>query len=927
MVKGVGLSATATTLLPQTTAALTVTPKNIPASTISLRLSCNAAQCGSLDGHEYIAPHLAASTLSLSVTVAASSTIPGAKGSKIQFTIVPSPTITSISPRSVASESTQLITLTGFGFNSSSTVQATSELENKPVQVTSIHVGGSTSIAFSLGLNTGEAGIVSIQVHNDVPASLSPPVSLYVAPSEAEGDEKLPVFNVSAYAASGSPQIFHCSGKAGGYTLVCDENTIDFAPTQGVRVVSAGPNEQNPSVQQQPQLDEMGSRASGSHSYCYVVYATDALGGISAPSPRTCVSGEPSLSYLGTYNSLAPPYSTPLSAFLWYVSEDGGPFQLFSVGMDAANDVGQRIGTRGGWPSSYPVGSSGVRKNEDFFTTVTSVSGNEITLSQPLVSSVNEVEVDHDDTNAIQAAIDAAESVGGGVIKIGRGTFSVRRPSFQYYAFSGDTYPRFTTTYRLKPSWLGYSNLHIPNGSTGNVFLEGDGAATILQTPPDFGGYGKLIAVGDYSNPAFQPYPAIKIEEVDKGATSIVLSEASQAGVLHAGDDVWLYSGAFDPNLQNPMCVDSGGSAGGNCHFSELNSVLSIEGRDITLKYPTSKKFFDDGRDSFGLVKLPTTPHNVGIENLTIDTYNPVTGSGFVYGLLIDHVKVNGFVNHGAFGGGFKRDVLIKNSSWGVGLGDASWYGTEEYDQFTNVGLIDDTVIGHAAPGSEGPSLGARLYFTEGTSQVVIEGSTFDHVSLLFQETTDDIVDGNEFYDGDVSVGGSFNPFNHPLSWGPPQDASFLSFGSQEAAEVKNNVFNIDSDFYPPWIINLGHFVKGQVDDNIIVDDSPRQLIAVISSDGGEINGNMITLGTHAISSWGIAAIPDEGPGAQASSFDLEKNTINGGSELAGIYVVDSGFTNAAPMCIAGNTINIQNGPKVSVPSSTTNQICVGSGL
>lgn len=921
--RSVSISASVATLLPQTTAALTVTPRDIPASTVTLQLSCNSSQCGSLYGHVFTAPQLATPD-PLNVTVTASSTVPATQHSTFQFTIVPPATITSISPRSAVSGSTQQMTITGFGFNSSSIVEANSELDKNPVQVTNIHVDSPTAITFSLSLPLSESGMVSIQVYNTAPASSSSPVDLYVTPSSAKGDGGLPIFNVSAYAASGSPQTFHCSGKAGGYRLTCDDAAIDFLPNQGIRIVGAGANEQNPSVKQQPQLDKIGVSTSGIHSYCYVVYATDVLGGISTPSPQTCISGEPSLSYSGTYNNLAPPYKLPLSAFIWYVSEDSGPFQLFSVGLDAADDVGQRIGTRNGWPSSYPAGSSGISKNEDLFTTVVSINGNEITLAQPLVSSVDEAEVDHDDTGAIQSAINAAVSAGGGVIKIGDGTFNVRRPSFQYYTFNGETYPSFTTTYSLKPSWIGYTNLYIPNGATGNVFIKGNGASTILQTPPDFGGFGKLIAIGDYSNPAYPPYPAIKIDDVGKGGTSLVLSDVSQIGVLHAGDDIWLYSGAFDPNPKDAPCVDSGGSAGGNCHFSELNSILRIEGRVITLKYPTSKKIYDDGRDSFGLVKLPVTPHNVGIENLTINTSNPITGSGLVYGLLINHVTINGFLNHGAFGGGFKRDVLIENSSWGLGLGDVSWYGTEEYDQFTNVEFINDAVTGHAAPRSEGPSQCARLYFTEGTSQVVIEGSTFDHVSILFEDTTDNIVDGNEFNDAHVSIGGSFDPFNHPLLQGPLNDAAFLSFGSQQASEVNNNVFNIDSTFYPPWIINLRHFVKGQIDGNTIVDNSPGSL-AVINSAGGKIKGNMITLGTRAISSWVIAAIPDEGPGVPASSFDIEGNIINAGSALAGIYVVDSGFTNTAPMCIAGNTINIQNGPKISVSSSTINQTCAAS--
>jgi hypothetical protein len=49
-------------------------------------------------------------------------------------------------------------------------------------------------------------------------------------------------------------------------------------------------------------------------------------------------------------------------------------------------------------------------------------------------------------------------------------------------------------------------------------------------------------------------------------------------------------------------------------------------------------------------------------------------------------------------------------------------------------------------------------------------------------------------------VGRSYNPFNHAFFWGAAQDPAYLSFGSQEAAEIGYNVFNLDANVYLNYI-------------------------------------------------------------------------------------------------------------------------------
>jgi hypothetical protein len=915
------LSANPDVLLPGQTATITVKATNVPSSDIFLNLSCSAAYCGSISGGTYTAPALTGNPLS--VTVSASTKNNKTAPDSIQLTISPPPVITSISPSIVTAGTTAELTITGTGFLPNATIAATS-FDGGSLTLSQVKVLSPTSLSLTAAFPPAGAGAAGIKVSNPSPASSSAFADVYVEPAVQQSAVKSLIFSVASYHASGSASTYQCSGSAGSDILTCNSSSMDFTPGEGIRIVDAGMPERNPAPTNSPIVTPIAGRrnsnTTGTHSDCYVVYATDAYGGISTPSPRTCVSDQPTLAFSGTYNQLSPPYSLPFTSFLWYVSEDGGPYELFNVdrGNNAAQDMGERIGSYGGWPASYSAGSSGITKNGDFFTIVTAVNGNQIVLQEPLDTSVTDTEADHDDTSAIQAAINAAEQAGGGIVQIGSGHFNVRRPTFFYWPSHQSPYTTPTLDYRLKPSFAGGALLYIADGSTGHITIDGAGTSTVLQTPP--GGDGGLLTVGNYSSPAYSPFIAMSMEPLDKGSTSVTLVNTSDADALHPGDDVWLYTGSF-----GGTCPDTNGTAGGNCHFSELNTILSVSGNTVTLKYPASKPYHDDGASSFGLVKLPVTPHDIALKDMTIDTNSIVIGGGYVYGLLVDHVTVNGSPSAGAFWAGFKRDEIIENSSWGIGEGDATWNGTEEFDQFTGIALINDQITGNNTPGSEGPSMGARLYFTEGTSQVLIMNCTFNRASVYFQDTTDDVIDHNTFNDADITVGDNYNEYKHPYFWGSYQDASILSFNSQNWAQIDNNTFNASPGFFPPWIINIGHFKHGEIDGNTINDNSPQQFLAAINSDGGEIEGNTVNLGPKATLSVGIVAIPDEGPNLPTSGFDIEKNKIVGPQDINSIQVIDSGFTNTAPVCIQNNTIEVTKGNPVNVSPTSTNLTCSGS--
>ncbi|RRA49031.1 hypothetical protein [Acidipila sp. EB88] len=717
-------------------------------------------------------------------------------------------------------------------------------------------------------------------------------------------------FNVAAYGASGLTLTTICSGSAGttqfnGCVLPAAGG---FSVGQGLIVIGGGPASQAAAITTPPIVVKGGTGATGVHTYCYVVSAVDPLQGVSAPSPRTCVSNEPDLSYTTVFNALGTPNSNvgPSPSFLWYVSEDGGPFQLLQVAGFSADsmDVGQRPGSRGGWPSVLPASNPSLAKNEDFFTTITGMTLTSMTTADPLPTSFTNALVMHDDTAAIQAAINAAVAAGGGTVQFNAGTYLVERPSF--IADAASLYPAFTTNLQFDPWYAAFHYLQIPNGSAGNIQLVGVGPATVLLSAPDHGSVSHVLALGEYRRPS-QVLNVMKMAPVAKGATQVVLNNASDAATLAPGNDVYLYSGSYSTNGQ--PCVDSGTNAGGDCHYSELNTVTAVSGTTLTLQYPTSKKYWDDGSSSFGITKMPVTPHNVSLQNMTIQTDNSVLGTGMAFNTLIDSVIVAGNSSHGAFGGGFKRGLTIQNSTWGIGVGDASYGATEEYDQFTDVTLTNNIINGYAAPGSEGVSLMARMYATEGSSHFTVTGNHFVNASFLSDQTTDDVFTNNVFQNGVLQVGNAYGMV--PYYAGPYQDQSFNSFASQDNATISNNTFTTLLGFSPAFVLRLGHYTSATVAGNTFLYGGSRDL-PILWAYSGSITNNTI-VSSNGLGSVGIAAVGDQSSTIGPAPFQISGNSMTGLSAAAGVFIPDPGFTDTAADCLQNNIYLVPDGTAVLI--------------
>ena len=774
-----------------------------------------------------------------------------------------------------------------------------------------------------------------------------------------------PVFNVSSsnYNASGSSNYGNCSGQAGSKLLTnCTVNSSnDFSVGQGIHIVGVGVAPRTAQVYGKPIVTQ-NSNGAGTHQYCYVVASADPFQGISAPSQSSCTANNlpDPLSYNTVFNTLNVPNKPdgtpgadvgPLPSLLWYVSEDGGNYQLLSVASinsgaqgyatAYALDTGQRAGgagdNRGGWPDNLPFNTAQwptalnassqnpPLRNEEFFTTITGISGNQVGIADPLAQTFSGAVVVHDDTAAVQKAINDASAAGGGIVQLNAGYYRIQRPSFKVNNSSYPTYPTYSTDISGVPYSEVYSYLQLPNGSSGNVTIQGVGNSTFILANPDSGGRSHFIDIGSFGRPSYMGLPAypgnvIKMQPVAKGATVVSLLSVPTNPTLKAGDDVWLYSGSYS---SGQTCNDYNGTPGGDCHFSELNSVASIQGTTVTLVYPTSKKYYQDQYgNSFGLVKMPVTPHNVSLKSFQMDSYNPILSTGLVYGLLIDSLTLLKPASHGQLGGGFKRNMTVQNSTWYLGAGDVSDAETDEFDQFTNVLMQSNNIHGYGAVGGEGPSLSPRIRGTEGSSQFTIKNNNFYDAEFLMDQTTDDVITGNQFQNGFLAVGSEFAPVGNCIQNGP--DGGFVSFGSQAAVDVENNTFTSNRSYIAPAFIRTGSFDTATIAGNTITYSSPQggngPPFAIVAG-SGTVSKNTISFSTGIPNSYSVCLTPNAQP---AEKIVVQGNTlqgVNGAPAVvgAGIYIPDPQFTDPASITLQGNTFNITagNNCRVVAQSST----------
>ncbi|MBV8208680.1 MAG: hypothetical protein JO133_01330 [Burkholderiaceae bacterium] len=760
-----------------------------------------------------------------------------------------------------------------------------------------------------------------------------------------------------SFGASGSYEILTCATTANSNQITCPTPGV-FQVGQGILVKAAGGPPHGVALASTPAptvTREGADTSTGTHTYCYVVAVGDPYHGIQAPSAPSCLTNQPDLSVnsLDSFKlvpefhavvdlSSAPkslPDSKIIPLYLWYSSIDGADYRLMYVGNESNADPTGAVynsseairpnGDYGGWPATLPfsgLASVGIR-NQDLISTVQAIApsptgaGVVLSLAASASMTLSATPVQHDDTAALQAAIDYVGANGGGMVQFAAHSYRFERPSF----YTGNLTAPYTSDLAGAPSifWWGAPHLvHTEAAAPSNLTLLGtidaQGNHTLLDTGPSFtAGGGALLLISDpetaaSGGPPYHP-GVLAILPVDKGARSVQLANPSQAAGFSAGDDVWLYSGTFDqnqPTSPSQACANqidpvSKLPYANNCHFSELNTVVSLDKTSgkLALALPVTKKYWNDGYSSFGLVRLSQIAHNITLQNLDVLSYTPLLyGAG--YNISFIGIRMHNVANMDFLGTGTRRGLTIENSTLSWGSGSQGWINTQEFDQVEDVTVSGNTFTGYAAPRAEGPSQGARLYFTEGTTNLRVRNNTFQNFQLLTQAADAVSVTHNKFKDSVAWVG-----LVHESPYQPFTDFSYVSFASQHGASITSNTFQHDLNYQAFTIVWLGTFGDGNVNDNTFTYASVPTWIVYTA--GGNVARNTINVSTPT---------DVNHPGAVEVVIDdvsqpvaVRSNVVTGA--LPFVVNLNPPYAPTETVCILGNTLNGRSG---DVPVSTS---------
>jgi len=691
-------------------------------------------------------------------------------------------------------------------------------------------------------------------------------------------------FRPETLGASGSVQTLTCTATQGAATLSC-QGAGDFKVGQGVKIPQAGglPHGALVTNVPAPTIKTEGSNPGGSDTYCYKVVVADPMGGMQPPSAAACIGGQGALSerFRHSVNTAkfevknGLPENKVIPLYLWYVSKNDGPFQLMHISISPApGDNGEYWhvggsypnGDFGGWPRTLPAVTVGQPlRYGDFFTTITGLSGGSsstaFTLARPPARSIANVTVEHDDTAAIQAAIDHVAAQGGGSILLSAPNYNTQRPSF--VTVSADSVYTAEPPSSNSPGLIPTShsrNLHLPATAPGNRNIalyggvDGQGAPlTTVHAGRSLGGAAHWLDIGTVEShregrPSSRKRPHVRLaSKVDPGATVIQLADAASAATLIAGQDIWLYSGNFAypaPGAADfKPCGDHATMAPGDgCHFSEINTIRSVDAASgtITLERPAAKRYWDDGHNSFGFMPIESVARGITLRNININSAHKLMGLHPAFDLTLDNIRLPRVIEGNVMGAGYKRGFRIQRSHWNIGSGSRGWSCIQEFDQVNDFTMTDNVITGHSTPGSEGPSQGAAIAFSEGTAIGNFSRNRLRNVALRFAEARALQVTGNVFINGSVWAGTWFRQdFSTPGNI--IYRGSNPSFGPQGGLLVSANTFSIDAASEVPYIIRVGAVPNSRITGNIMTSQSSHQYHRFIVAGAGIVSNNRMT--------------------------------------------------------------------------------------
>jgi hypothetical protein len=227
----------------------------------------------------------------------------------------------------------------------------------------------------------------------------------------APKDCSYPSVNVVDYGASGSTTSTTGTISASSSSLSL-ASAIDFKNGQGIRINGAGATfATNPPSG----LTVTQNGTTGATTYQYQVASLDCAGGVGAAITTVSISnGNATLSQTNSITvSWTAPASGPGPCGYAVYGKTASSMTLLQIvrGSTRWNDVGTTTVPSPDWLPSAPQGAA---LNDYLLTTIASGAGTaSLTLSAAASNAVSGTTVAHDDTNAIQNAINSLPAAGG----------------------------------------------------------------------------------------------------------------------------------------------------------------------------------------------------------------------------------------------------------------------------------------------------------------------------------------------------------------------------------------------------------------------------------------------------------------------------------------------------------------------------------
>lgn len=228
--------------------------------------------------------------------------------------------------------------------------------------------------------------------------------------------------NVKNYGASGSGQTTTGTINSGSNQLTLS-SAIDFVNGQGIIINHAGAT-CTLSTPTAPTITATGTI--GTTAYQYQIVAMDANGGFTAASTVTSITNGNATLSITNYNAISWSTVTNASAYAVYGRVNGNMNLLAVTNSNSFNDTGHTSISVVTIPFFLPLTPPTTAKSDWLVTTISSGAGTTtLTLAANATTTGSSVYVAHDDTAALQNAINAMKTSTVKTLFVPAGQYSI----------------------------------------------------------------------------------------------------------------------------------------------------------------------------------------------------------------------------------------------------------------------------------------------------------------------------------------------------------------------------------------------------------------------------------------------------------------------------------------------------------------------